>query len=369
MDDPSMVAGRLKIDLAALVANWRAMAGRAGGATTAGVVKGDAYGMGIEPAVSALRAAGGAGVLVALPGGGVRVRAVAPEAAIYVLAGLVGDAGAYVTSGLRPVLNSLAEIEDWRRARAGGAPAGAALHVDTGMNRLGLRLDQLGDAVTAEPDFAETLGLTLVMSHLACADTPAHPLNARQLTTFRAARDLLPGVPASLANSAGIFLGPDYCFDLVRPGIALYGGRPVSGVPNPMRPVATLEARVLQVRDVPAGETVGYGAAQTVERDSRVAVVGVGYADGYHRLAGSADGHPGASGFLHGRPVPLIGRISMDLMAFDVTDVPEASRGDWIELFGNHVAVDDVAERAETIGYELLTGLGRRYGRTYLDGN
>ncbi|MBN9021227.1 MAG: alanine racemase [Rhizobiales bacterium] len=367
MDDPSMAAGRLAIDLDALVANWRDMAQRAGSAETAGVVKGDAYGMGIEPVVAALSAAGCSTFFVALPAEGVRVRAVAPSAAVYVLAGLVGDAGAYVASGLRPVLNSADDIAAWQAARANGAPAGAALHVDTGMNRLGLRPDELG-AMAAGPDLAASLGLTLVMSHLACADTPGHPLNRRQLETFRAVSRHFPGLPASLANSAGVFLGPDYGFDLVRPGIAVYGGRPVSEGANPMRPVATLEGLVLQVRTVPAGEAVGYGAAETVARETRVAVVGVGYADGYHRRAGATDARPGASGVLHGRRVPLVGRVSMDLMAFDVTDVPEAAHGDWIELFGSHVAVDDVAAYAETIGYELLTGLGRRYARTYSGG-
>jgi len=367
MDHPSMAAGRLRIDLSALARNWRDMAGRAGGAATAAVVKGDAYGMGIAPAVTALADAGCTTFFVALPEEGLRVRAAAPDAVVYVLGGLVGDPAAYVAAGLRPVLNDRAGIEEWRRARTAGAPAGAALHVDTGMNRLGLRPDAFRSLV-AEDGVADALGLTLLMSHLACADTPGHPLNARQLSAFRAVRDLLPGVPASLANSAGVFLGPDYAFDLVRPGIALYGGRAVADAPSPMRPVATLEGRILQIRDVPAGETVGYGAAETVHRDSRVAVVGVGYADGYHRRAGSSDGRPGARGFLRGRDVPLIGRVSMDLMAFDVTDLREASRGDWIELFGDHVAVDDVAAAAETIGYELLTGLGRRYARTYVGG-
>jgi alanine racemase len=343
------------------------MAERAPGATTAAVVKGDAYGIGIAHAVPALVGAGCGTFFVALPEEGLRVRAAAPSATVYVLGGLIGDPSGYVAADLRPVLNSMAEVEEWRALRAAGAPTAAALHVDTGMNRLGLDAEAFG-TLAAAPDAGAQLGLTLLMSHLACADTPGHPLNARQRDAFRAARAALPAVPASLANSAGTFLGADYRFDLVRPGIALYGGGAVNGAPNPMRPVVTLQARILQVRTVPAGETVGYGAAETLRRDSRIAIVAVGYADGYIRAAGSADGRPGARAFVRGRSVPLVGRVSMDLIALDVTDVPEAGRGDWAELFGGNVAVDDVATSAGTIGYEYLTGLGARYERTYAGG-
>jgi len=363
-EHPSHAAGRLAIDLGALADNWRAMAGRAEGAFTAAVVKGDAYGIGIPFAVSALAAAGCGTFFVALPEEGLRVRAVAPAAIVYVLGGLIGDAADYVAADLRPVLNSVPEIEEWAAVRGAGATTSAALHVDTGMNRLGVSLDACR-ALAARPGVAEGLGLALLMSHLACADSPGHPLNRRQLAAFLEARSTLPDLPASLANSAGVFLGGDYRFDLVRPGIALYGGRAVNDGANPMRPVVTLEARILQVRDVPAGGTVGYGAAETLSRDSRIAVVGVGYADGYVRGAGAADGRPGASAFVRGQRVPLAGRVSMDLLALDVTDVPDVRRGDWAELFGANIAVDDVAAHAGTIGYEYLTGLGARYARTY----
>jgi alanine racemase len=364
MQKPSEAGGRLAIDLDALVANWRAMAARAPGSTTAAVVKGDAYGIGIAQAVPALATVGCSTYFVALPDEGFRVRAAAPASVVYILGGLIGAPDAYVAADLRPVLNSPAEVAEWRAVRAAGAATAAAIHVDTGMNRLGLD-EGAFRALAAAPDAAGELGLTLLMSHLACADTPGHPLNRRQLDAFRAARAVLPAVPASLANSAGTFLGADYHFDLVRPGIALYGGRAVNGAPNPMRPVAALMARILQVRTVPAGETVGYGAAETVSRESRIAIVGVGYADGYLRAAGGADGRRGASAHVGGRAVPLVGRVSMDLIALDVTDVPGVERGDWAELFGANVAVDDVADRAGTIGYEYLTGLGSRYARTY----
>ncbi len=364
----SMAAGRLTIDLGALAANWQDLAARAGGAATAAAVKGDAYGIGIGPAARALAEAGCHTFFVALPEEGLRVRDAVSDAAIYVLGGLIPDAGeAYVAADLRPVLNSRPELEEWAAIRRRGARTSAALHVDTGMNRLGLTLGELRK-LAERRDLHEALGLSLVMSHLACADTPDHPLNRKQLAAFRAVRTLIPDLPASLANSAGIFLGQEYHFDVVRPGIALYGGRPVNGIANPMRPVATLEALVLQVREAKAGETIGYGAGETLRRPSRIAIVGVGYADGYQRRAGASDRRMGASGFVRGASAPILGRVSMDLIALDVTEVSGVERGDWVELFGPNVAIDDVAAHADTISYELLTALGPRYSRTYVGG-
>ncbi|HET7716168.1 MAG TPA: alanine racemase [Bauldia sp.] len=361
-------AGRLTIDLVALAENWQDLSARSGEAATGAVVKGDAYGIGIEPAARALAEAGCHTFFVALPDEGVRVRETVADAAIYVLGGLIPGAGkAYAAADLRPVLNSRPEIEEWAALRRAGVRTEAALHVDTGMNRLGLTLGELRK-LTERRDFREALGLSLVMSHLACADTPDHAFNRKQLAAFRAVRTLIPDLPASLANSAGIFLGPEYHFDVVRPGIALYGARAVNGMPNPMRPVVTLEALVLQVREAKAGETVGYGGAETLRRPTRIAIVGAGYADGYQRRAGASDRRMGASGFLRGRTAPILGRVSMDLIALDVTDVPGAERGDWVELFGPNISIDDVADHADTIGYELLTSLGRRYTRSYVRG-
>ncbi|MCB1499145.1 MAG: alanine racemase [Bauldia sp.] len=366
---PAPETGRLTIDLQSLATNWLDLAERARTAATGAVVKGDAYGVGITRAVQALAEAGCHTFFVAVPEEGVRVRAAVADAAIYVLGGLVPGAGrVYGDFDLRPVLGCRPEIEEWSALRREGLRTRAALHVDTGMNRLGLTLGE-ARKLTETRNFADSLGLSLVMSHLACADTPDHPLNRKQLAAFRAVRTLLPDLPASLANSAGVFLGAEYHFDVVRPGIALYGGQAVNGVENPMRPVPTLEAMVLQVREAKAGETVGYGAAETLRRASRIAILGVGYADGYHRAAGASDRRVGASAFIRGRLAPLLGRVSMDLMAIDVTDIPGVARGDWAELFGHHVALDDVAAHADTIGYELLTSLGRRYRRIYLGGS
>jgi alanine racemase len=240
------------------------------------------------------------------------------------------------------------------------------------MNRLGLTLEQ---ARTFAEENALTGALTpiLAMSHLACADEPLNSMNQRQLELFRQVRTIFSGVEASLANSAGIFRGADYHFELTRPGIALYGGAAVEGVDNPMRPVVTAEARILQIRRAKTGQSVGYGAATRLARDSVIAITAAGYADGYMRASGA--GVPlrdartqGAAGFLHGMEVPLVGRISMDLSAFDVTDVdPELlAVGDYVELFGPNMPIDRVARAAGTISYELLTGLGRRFHRTYL---
>lgn len=366
---------RLTLDLAAIVANRRAIGARVGaGVRVAGVVKADAYGVGQDPVVKALAADGCRDFFVAHVDEGIRARAVlervgAGDARLFVLNGLLpGTEPAYAEHRLIPVLGSRPEITDWTafRAKAGG-DLPAALHVDTGMNRHGLSVGEALD-LADRPEEAEAAGLTLVMSHLACGDEKGHPLTARQLERFRAVRGAFPEIPASLANSSGCHLGAEFAFDLVRPGVALYGGAVFSGEPSPMKPVARLEATILQIRDVPAGESVGYGARQTPTRATRLAVISVGYADGFHRLASSADGAPGAWGMLHGSRVPFVGRISMDLSVVDVTDVPAARRGDRVELIGEGVTLQDVAARMGTIDYEVLTSLGRRYERVHLGG-
>jgi alanine racemase len=357
--DPGAGAGAvLTIDLAALAENWRTLARHCETAECAAVVKADAYGLGIEPAASALHRAGARTFFVALLSEAERLRAALPDAVIYVLNGLPpGTAKRFTALDLRPVLGSPDEIAEW-------APTGlpAALHIDTGMNRLGLTTEE-ARAFAAAP----TSRPALVMSHLACADEPDHPLNAVQAARFREIAALFAGVPASLANSAATLLGAPYRFDLCRPGIALYGSNPIPSRQNPMRPVVGLDARIVQVRDVPAGESVGYGAAHIVRRDSRVAVLSLGYADGIIRAGGGSDDHPGAVVMAGGIPCPLIGRISMDLIAVDITDAPGLSRGERIEILGAHRGVDDLAAAAGTIGYEILTGLGRRYRRVYRD--
>lgn len=359
---------RLDVDLAALEANWRDLGRRAAGAECAAVVKADAYGTGLERTVERLSRAGCRTFFAALPSEAIRARRVAPKAVVYVLNGLLpGDVDGLAAADLRPVLGSIEEAEIWAAA---GARAGrrlpAAVHVDTGMNRLGFRPEEAA-AFAARADLLTAIDVTLLMSHLASADEPGHPLNHAQHARFLAARALFPGVPASLANSSGVFLGSDWHFDLVRPGVALYGGAVRAGEPSPMRPVVRLEAPITRIRRVPAGETVGYGAAETMRRDSMLAVVSVGYADGYHRAASSMDGRAGGFGAIHGQSVPIVGRVSMDLTIFDVTEIAEVARGKPIELIGPHVPLQSVAGAMGTIDYEVLTSLGKRYERHYWD--
>ena len=354
---------RLTIDLGALARNWKRLAVRAAPAECAAVVKADAYGIGIEHAVPALSAAGCHTFFVALPAEGLRVRSVARDAAIYVLGGFFPEAAEdYLGGDLRPVLNHAQELDAWIHCGGGGP---AALHVDTGMNRLGFPPEAA--LALAGSRRASGPGIALMMSHLACADEPGHPKNADQLALFRKLRQAFPDLPASLANSAGIALGPDFRFDMVRPGIALYGG--ARAADPEMEVVVTAAARVLQVRRVAAGQTVGYGATRKLQRTTQLAILAAGYADGYHRAANASAEHSGAEIFIAGQRAPLAGRISMDLMAADVTGIPKRIQpGDSAELFGPNISIEEVAAAAGTISYELLTHLGRRAERRYIGG-
>jgi alanine racemase len=358
--------GLLTVDLEALVINWRELARRVAPSECAAVVKADGYGCGIERVTAALAKAGCATFFVAYPFEGRKARAVAPEAAIYVLNGLMPHtAPAYAEANLRPVLGSLPELSEWKAfVAANGWKGGAALHVDTGMNRLGVSFEE------AQRLALRPAGVSLLMSHLACAETPDHPLNARQMAKFRAARAMFPNAKGSLANSSGIFLGREAHYEMVRPGAALYGVNPTPGQPNPMRPVVELRGRVAQVRKVAAGDSVGYGAAWTAKRPAKIAVVSIGYADGLMRNLSGRDEHEGAQAIVANWPCHLAGLISMDLLAVDVSDLPEGvpARGELVTLIGEGITVDAVAARAGTIGYEVLTSLGRRYLRLYKGG-
>ena len=363
----AQAGGILTIDLAALEANWRALAQRALPAECAAVVKADGYGCGLTHVVQRLTHAGCKTFFVADLAEAASARAAAPEAAVYVLSGLLPKtAPAFADLRARPVIGSLVELAEWDAfCSAHQWHGGAALHVDTGMNRLGISANEA--AALAPRIRAENHGITLLMSHLACAETPEHPLNERQIKLFREVRLLYRGIPSSLANSSGVFLGSAAHCDMVRPGVALYGVNPTPGKSNPMRPVIELQARVLQVRSVPRGETVGYDAAWTAQRTTRLAIVAVGYADGYLRAASASDKTPGGDAIVAGKRCPLAGRISMDLPAIDVTDLPDGvlHRGGMATLIGDEITVDDLAAAAGTIGYEVLTSLGRRYHRVY----
>lgn len=355
--------GILTIDLGAIFDNYRSLAVRVMPTECAAVVKGDAYGCGLEQVTTTLARAGCKTFFVAHLDEAKRVRAVAPEAAIYVLNGFAPDTGpGFVEAYARPVINSSVELAEWDQfVSTSGWHGGVGLHVDTGMNRLGMSIDET--AAVAMRMQSENHGLTLLMSHFACADQPRHPLNDQQIRQFREIRTLFRGIPGSLANSSGIFLDQSAYCDMVRPGAALYGVNPTPGQPNPMKPVVELQARVLQVRSVPRNAVVGYGATWTAKRASRIAVVAAGYADGLLR----AEGAEGREVIVAGKRCPIVGRVSMDLLTVDVTDVPDNAvrRGHMVTLIGGELGVDTVAAQAGTIGYEVLSSLGRRYHRIW----
>jgi len=373
-DEPEAKAAEtaiLTIDLDALAANYRQLRDLAAPAECAAVVKADAYGLGVGHAAPALWRSGCQTFFVATLTEAEDLRALLPEAVIYVFNGLLpGTADRFHSFALRPVLNSADEIEEWAGYCAEvGEKLPCAVHIDSGMNRLGLSPAEF-DTVAQALELWSALSLTLVMSHLACADDAAHAKNAAQRNLFNTLRARLPEAMTSLANSAGILLGPDFAYDLVRPGIALYGGHPQRRGKNPFRPVVHLKGRILQVRDAAAGETVGYGATRTLTRPSRIAVVSAGYADGLFRALSTKDGENGLAVYLGSHAVPILGRISMDLITIDVTDVPEtlSQRGAWVELLGPNVSAHQLAAHAGTIDYEVLTSLGQRAARRYIGG-
>ena len=373
--DPFDIAPvRLTVDLGALAENWREMARQSGGGGAAGGVTGDGYGGGRVEGGATLYEAGVRDFFVAVVQEGVTLRAYAPDARIFVLSGIwPGQERMFFENDLVPVIASEEQLAFWMGVIAEYGDYPCALQVDTGFNRLGLPMQ---DALALAEDVSRPASFSpvLVLSHLHSGDTPSAASNKAQLESFRQVSAAFEGIDSSLSASAGIFLGPEYHFDLTRPGIALYGGEAVDGV-KPLRPVATAEARVVQIRNAGAGGTVSYGATHRLSRPSRLAIASVGYADGYLRsLSGSgiplrAGGTAGGFGFIAGHRVPVIGRITMDLTIFDVTDLPESAMrsGDYIELFGPNMPVDDVARAAGTIGYEMLTSLGLRHERRYLE--
>jgi alanine racemase len=363
---PSTATGKLTIDLGALQHNWRLLDAKAAPARAAAVIKANGYGLGIERVASALQSAGCRMFFVANPDEGARARAVLPaETAIYVLNGLQphADAGRdYAAHGLRPVIGGAEELQRLAAFNAeSSAPLPFALHLDTGMNRLGF--ENLG-ALEAAVARHGLRGADLLMSHFVSAESPSDPINALQMERFAAARARFAHLPAALANSSGIFL-PGLRFDWARAGYALYAGNPTPGAPNPMRAVVALDILIQQTRWIEAGETCGYNGLWTARRRTRLATLLAGYADGLPFGSGGTDAKSGASALIAGIRCPLVGRISMDLLIADVTDVPEpeVGPGAWARLFGPEIALDTFAKAAGTIGYQVLTTLGARYAR------
>jgi alanine racemase len=335
-------SARLTVDLAALANNYRHLAAASGPAACGAAVKANAYGLGASAVVPALLQAGCRSFFVASLDEALGVRALAASAEVILLHGLgTADIPAVLAAGILPVINTPEQARDWQ---ATGAPCAAM--IDTGINRLGLGPDQLAAL--------DGLNLTLVMSHLACADEPGHLLNRQQLAQFGSLSVAAPQCRRSLANSCGISLGPDYLFDLTRPGIGLYGG-----LPGSLR-VITIEARLLQTRLIRAGMSVGYGASWIAKTDTPVATIGLGYGDGYLRSFSNR-------GVAHwqGKALPVIGRVSMDMLTLDISAAPQLVAGDWVELIGPHMNLVEASTKSDLSEYELLTSLGPRYQRIY----
>jgi alanine racemase len=349
---------RAEIDLAALARNYAVLAKRASPGSCGAVVKANAYGLGVGPVARTLHDAGCRHFFVATPDEGSKLRDILPDAEILVFDGLAGSGvDEFVSARLQPVLNTRAELRRW------GTAGPAAVHIDTGMSRLGLSPDDIA-AIRFESDRYPAVDVRYVLTHFACADEPGHALNAKQLETFHTLRTLWPDARTSIGNSAGILLGEPSASDLARPGIALYGCNPLLRPPSPVEPVVTIRARILQLRDIAPGTSVGYGATAVADDSMRVATVAIGYADGYLRSfsnCGIAE--------VAGHRVPVVGRVSMDLVGLDVTAVPRESiaEGDWAVLVGGSVSLEEAATLAGTIGYELLTGIGERVERHYLN--
>ncbi len=362
--------GILTIDLDAIIANWRKLEKTAVPAECAAVIKANGYGCGAVEVAKALASAGCKTFFVATIEEARVVRSVLPTATLYALDGFFQNSGdAYAAIDCKPVIGDLNELAEWDVfCRRSGWNGGAAIQIDTGMNRLGLTIPEAQGIIPRIN--AGDHGITLVMSHLASAELVNNPTNAKQLTAFREIASLFSGVPASLSNSSGIYLGPQFQFDLVRPGAALYGVNPTPEADNPMKPVVELKARIVQIRTIERGETVGYGGTWTARRPTKLAIVSAGYADGYFRAASANDGTRGAEVVVAGKRCPIAGRVSMDLMAIDVTDLPAnaARRGHMVTLIGEGITVDELAHHFGTIGYELLTNLGPRYARVYKGG-
>ncbi len=368
---PETATGLITIDLEKIAANWCALARIVEPADCGAVVKADAYGLGATQIIPALVRAGCRTLFVATPDEAAEARALAPTATIYVLDGLMPGTGeALLLHRAVPVLSSIPEIEEWSAlCEARGTRLPTVLHVDSGLNRLGLSPAEI-ETLASRKSLVDTIDIRLIMSHLASADDPKDDKNEEQRRAFDKARARFPGVPASLAASDGLMLGTAYHYDLVRPGYAIYGGQAFRGRSTPVSPAIRVAARILQVRDVAPGQSIGYSATWVAARPSRIAIIAAGYADGIARTLSTTNEHTGASVDVGGKLAPIVGRISMDLITIDVTDISQgADRGNLVELIAPGLTIESMGAYAGTIGYEVLTRLGRRFHRIYLGGD
>jgi alanine racemase len=362
--------GAILIDMAQLRANWQALARRVAPAECGAVVKANAYGVGAERVIPALFSAGCRTFFVATLDEAAQARSLASGATVYVLDGLLpGTERDMVRLDVTPVLTNLADAHAWAALAHNGTRAPpAALHVDTGLHRLGMTAKEVRQ-LARDATLLHRLDIALVMSHLACADDAPHPMNREQLDVFLRLRAGLPPSRASLAASDGLMLGRDFHFDLVRPGYALYGGQAALEHTAPVEPIVRVIARILQVHDVAVGGRIGYSASYRATTPRRIATVAAGYADGVFRHASATNQTPGGAVAIAGQCAPIVGRVSMDLITVDVTDLdgPAPQRGDWVDLVGPDLPIETVGHAAGTIGYEVLTRLGARFNRVYLD--
>lgn len=361
------VTPQITINTTAVVANWQALRAHFTGRETAAVVKADAYGLGMAQIAPALANAGCDTFFVATLSEAIALRALLPDVRILVFHGVQqGEEFAFRQHRLIPVLNSMDQIARWKPVAKEHTHAVSALHVDTGMGRMGLQPEDFEAAMKADADLLKDCRVGLLMSHLACAPGPEHPLNGEQLNWFNHARNYAEDIPASLCNSGGIYLASEFHFDLARPGCSLYGIAPQAAVANPMQHVVTWNAPIIMTRTLQRAQSVGYGASETLHKGARLATVASGYADGYLRTASNQ----GAVAYLGDHKIPLVGRVTMDMLTFDISNVPEsaAHEGAMITLLGDRdgIRIDEVAARAQTIGYEVLCGLGDRLKREYI---
>ncbi|MDX2074196.1 MAG: alanine racemase [Alphaproteobacteria bacterium] len=353
-----MASATLSVNLSALRANYQLLKNRHAKKSIASVVKANAYGLGVAEVSKALAAEGCTLFFVATLDEAMELRGTLPKADIAVFNGIFkGEETEFKAHNIIPVAN---DLEQGDRCQVAGVRK-YFVHVDTGMTRLGLSETDIGKFLSQSP--IPNPQPLLLLSHLSCANDPAHPKNAEQLLRLKEAQKYFPNAPVSFANSSGLFLPDEYHFDLGRPGCALYGINPVAGE-NPMRHVATLSAPILQIRELDRDESVGYGATFEAGKNARIAIVGLGYSDGYFRSLSNR-----GVAFIAGHKVPIVGRISMDMIALDVSQVPasaitENSRAEFINV---GQTVDDIAEQCGTIGYEVFTRIGRRVRRIYTE--
>lgn len=364
MQEFSTSSGILTIDLAALADNYQLFQKMAGdGRQVAGIVKANAYGLGLKEVAAKLETLGCPQFFVATLDEAIRLRTYTSKTSIAVLGGLfTGAEETYIHHNIIPVLNTPDDIARWKKqAKQSGERLSAFLHFDTGMNRLGLSSDE-AQQVIREPDLLDGIDVQLVMSHFACADEAGHELTRKQAHAFANLAQHFPNAKKSLANSSGLFRDDSFHHDVVRPGFSLYGGNPTPETANPVKPVASLKTKILQIRHCKKGESIGYGASHVFDKDTLTATIGLGYADGFLRSASSK-----ATLYWNNQPCPVLGRVSMDLVTVDLSGLENPPvQGDGLEVLGPNQSVDDLAEAAGTIGYEILTSLGARYRREYI---